>query len=238
MITKECCACQENKTLDEFHRNKNGKHGRTAKCKDCVRDYTKEYNERRDAEEKRSYMAEWHAANRGRRYGCGPRTYQALVDEANGHCAICDQVPNERLVVDHDHATGVVRELLCRRCNAALGAFNDDPSLLEKAARYIRDHTESPRVVLDEPRRHSIRPRTYATECINGHLLKGDNAAARKECPGAQCVSCRRASKAKYKARGDFDFLAYADVRYRRLTGLEPNLSAPGRSPKEAPHAR
>ena len=38
---------------------------------------------------------------------------------------------------DHNHATGKFRGWLCSRHNRALGAFNDDPALLRKAADYI-----------------------------------------------------------------------------------------------------
>lgn len=57
----------------------------------------------------------------------------------NGLCALC-QEPTNKPCVDHDHKTGIVRELLCPVCNKALGLFKDDPELLEKAAAYIRKH--------------------------------------------------------------------------------------------------
>lgn len=50
------------------------------------------------------------------------RTYDAILSAQGGGCAMCDRQPEgRRLDVDHDHATGLVRGLLCRRCNRQLG---------------------------------------------------------------------------------------------------------------------
>lgn len=46
------------------------------------------------------------------------------------------------LAVDHDHKTGQVRSLLCNRCNAGLGFFREDITLLEKAVEYIQKWTK------------------------------------------------------------------------------------------------
>lgn len=55
----------------------------------------------------------------------------------NRKCLIC----NEKLPlkIDHDHATGKVRGLLCDLCNRGLGYFKDNPKLLVNAAEYILD---------------------------------------------------------------------------------------------------
>lgn len=55
-------------------------------------------------------------------------------------CAICSRKAypaGSRLVVDHDHATGAVRALLCSPCNSALGLMGDKPDRLKAAARYL-----------------------------------------------------------------------------------------------------
>jgi hypothetical protein len=46
----------------------------------------------------------------------------------------------DTLVLDHCHASGQYRGLLCNACNLALGHFRDDISRLEKAVEYLRKH--------------------------------------------------------------------------------------------------
>ncbi len=41
------------------------------------------------------------------------------------------------LYIDHDHATGEVRGMLCRRCNFGLGWFDDDPNKVLGAMEYL-----------------------------------------------------------------------------------------------------
>jgi len=54
----------------------------------------------------------------GRRYAMR----QALVDMQRGQCALCLSGAVVPLIMDHDHATGNVRGLLCRSCNTREGA--------------------------------------------------------------------------------------------------------------------
>lgn len=55
-------------------------------------------------------------------YGLDREAYQALLAKQGGACAICHTPPNGRVLdVDHDHITNIVRGLLCRRCNLAVG---------------------------------------------------------------------------------------------------------------------
>jgi hypothetical protein len=54
------------------------------------------------------------------------------------NCPICKR-PGD-MVADHCHETGVSRERICRKCNAGLGMFMDDPKALRRAAKYIEKH--------------------------------------------------------------------------------------------------
>jgi predicted RecB family nuclease len=57
-------------------------------------------------------------------YGIGIREYDKMLRRQGFACAICRKPDEGRtLFVDHDHATGHIRGLLCRNCNTAAGWF-------------------------------------------------------------------------------------------------------------------
>jgi len=74
-----------------------------------------------------------------RKYGITIADYDRMFEEQNGVCAICGEPrPEARtLHVDHDHETGVIRGLLCFRCNNALGDFREEYELFQRAADYL-----------------------------------------------------------------------------------------------------
>lgn len=74
-----------------------------------------------------------------RTYGITSAQYEELFLAQRGRCAICKKPPTKRrLEVDHDHATGVVRGLLCWKCNhLLLGNSDDDSEKLRSAANYL-----------------------------------------------------------------------------------------------------
>jgi hypothetical protein len=75
-----------------------------------------------------------------KRYNLDLQAYKTLLEAQNGKCAICgggETGKFSRLSVDHDHATGKVRGLLCSACNAGLGRLRDSRKLLESALRYL-----------------------------------------------------------------------------------------------------
>ena len=69
-------------------------------------------------------------------YGITREEYDAMVARQEGKCLVCLQEP-KRLYIDHDHATGKIRGLLCNRCNAGLGFLGDDVERVRAAARYL-----------------------------------------------------------------------------------------------------
>ncbi len=76
-----------------------------------------------------------------RTFGISIHDYDEMFERQNGKCAICGSDKGgmgRSLAVDHCHATGKVRGLLCQQCNKGLGHFRDSTVLLESAIKYLR----------------------------------------------------------------------------------------------------
>lgn len=89
---------------------------------------------------KAKHPGHWREGQLRRKYGIGWAEYCALLARQRGLCAICgSDKPGGRglMHVDHDHATGRVRGLLCNACNRAIGQMADDPVRLRAAADYL-----------------------------------------------------------------------------------------------------
>jgi hypothetical protein len=71
-----------------------------------------------------------------------PELVPALLELQQHRCAIClkdlSQAPGRDVCADHAHGSGRMRGMLCRRCNAGLGHFKDDPLRLRLAVEYLR----------------------------------------------------------------------------------------------------
>jgi hypothetical protein len=80
------------------------------------------------------------ARRRKQRYGLTPEQYAAMVARQNGLCASCGVRPAEH--ADHDHVTGVVRELLCPGCNHAEGHLGSLDGA-RKLVAYLERHSLS-----------------------------------------------------------------------------------------------
>jgi len=79
-----------------------------------------------------------------RRYGLSLETYNQMMDEQKGRCAICGELPTNgkgnTLHVDHNHKTKKVRQLLCHNCNLSLGYAKEDTTILSKMIEYLKKH--------------------------------------------------------------------------------------------------
>jgi len=119
--SKTCSTCRVTYTPPEnaFCRNRVTKDGFQNICKGC------------------------HAKlHRNYKYGLEFGQIDRMKAEQNECCAICAK-PSADLVLDHDHKTDVIRQLLCRHCNSLLGMCDDDVSVLKLAIEYLAKHTAS-----------------------------------------------------------------------------------------------
>lgn len=126
---------------------------------------------------RRETLAAWREKNRGRlkeaqnrhneknptarktamlkfHYGITFEQYTSFVKRADGLCEICSSPPGTtrqtKLHLDHDHRSGKPRGILCHKCNRGLGLFNDSPSRLERAAKYLRERMNNDFLLKDE----------------------------------------------------------------------------------------
>lgn len=121
---KQCNTCGEVKPLSDYNLNR-GKH--MARCKPC-------------ATPSKLDKLKVHLKNR---YGLTYEEWTGMVKSQEGRCGICHDAPDDGdLVVDHCHATGKVRELLCRHCNIAAGAVRDNPTTARYLATYLEKYND------------------------------------------------------------------------------------------------
>lgn len=73
-----------------------------------------------------------------KKYGLTRAAWDAMLIAQSGRCGLCDN-PMRRPVVDHDHATNRVRDLLCDGCNTGLGIF-ERPGFPSAASAYLIRH--------------------------------------------------------------------------------------------------
>lgn len=143
---RECGMCRQVKTYDRFSPRAYAPDGTRlykSVCKDCCASRARQW-----CQDNRARHADTvHAAKLRNSYGMIPGDYGRLLAEQNGVCAICGKDEPDshgrtgtkfRLSVDHCHATGRVRGLLCNRCNRAIGLLGDNVELLERAIRYLK----------------------------------------------------------------------------------------------------
>ena len=71
-----------------------------------------------------------------RRYGIDIATFEEMRRVQDGRCALCRKRKANH--IDHDHATGQVRAILCFKCNNGLGKLSDDPKRVLRAVAYLR----------------------------------------------------------------------------------------------------
>lgn len=136
---KVCPTCKKLLPSSEFSKSYRG--GLQSWCKQCASKHNAIYRDVNSVK-----VREWHL---NYHYGITIEEYERMLQMQEGVCDLCKRpetaIDNRTgkvrpLSIDHDHETGVVRALLCKNCNQALGFVKDSPELLRRMADYIEEH--------------------------------------------------------------------------------------------------
>jgi hypothetical protein len=129
---KFCPKCRKTKGADDFPLCRCRKDGLGAYCKTCKATY--------DAPRNARQLGKWRNVLYSK-YGLTIEDVERMRNEQKNCCAIClRSFENGRFEVDHCHASGKARELLCARCNRWLAAL-ENSDYLAAATAYLIKHT-------------------------------------------------------------------------------------------------
>lgn len=161
---KKCSKCGILQNSKEFRKHSETRDGLDSMCKECHRaasrawkaknkdrvrkalyqwiDDNREHHNKYQRDLRRRNPDKVHARHIKYKYGCDKATYEALLIKQESKCAICrtehkPTIKFGKLYVDHCHKSGLIRGLLCTRCNALLGYAKDDSGLLIRASSYL-----------------------------------------------------------------------------------------------------
>ena len=139
--TKLCGRCKSEKDIADFSPSFAKRNGTW--CRPCVRAYYKIHRHSNvfgNASYRKAFKKN-NLTRKCKRLGISADEFTRLYKLQDGKCALCEIDQGEcikRFAIDHDHATGIVRGLLCDKCNRGIGLLNDSPSILIKAAEYVQ----------------------------------------------------------------------------------------------------
>jgi recombination endonuclease VII len=114
---KKCRTCKQRLPASSFTQQASQMHGLSSYCRACHAD-------------KRLNYIKWT------KYRIRHEDYERMLEEQQGLCGICQQPFKGKPHIDHNHASGAVRGLLCTRCNLSLGFF-ENGNFVELARAYL-----------------------------------------------------------------------------------------------------
>lgn len=122
-MVKECSTCRVRKNVKYFTPRKDTRDRLTTQCSDC---------------RKITVIACKYKTSR-------PEAEKLFYHQKNGYCDSCGlsaedhrKLYGSSLHIDHDHENGMIRGVLCHKCNVTLGNFKDSIGELELLIEYIK----------------------------------------------------------------------------------------------------
>jgi len=148
-----CSTCYESERAKTRigNRWKEGAEGKRAKChptrrnfahglcKDCHHKEFLANNPDKKKEYYKNFREKWQGYMLKNKFNMTIEQYDEMLENQNGVCAICKKEENKgrRLSVDHNHDNGLIRGLLCQKCNSIIGMALDNVETLKSAIHYI-----------------------------------------------------------------------------------------------------
>lgn len=140
---RRCTSCKEVKSLEHFHCDAKKRSGCVERCRTCVRQYQQGLRAKAQTDEE--YWRKCQSALLNKKYGVTLEWFESQVALRGMRCDCCGKVRTRKnrfgriksLVIDHDHATGEIRGLICPGCNVAIGNLGDSASGVEQALKYL-----------------------------------------------------------------------------------------------------
>ena len=192
-MIKYCRYCEQDKPYAHFSPHPHTTDRLSNKCKDCVSAYNKLRHAKKTREEldllnakRRANRNTWKTDRKKhfkRAYGITVEDYGTMLANQNGVCKICNAPcrSGKRLAVDHCHETGIVRGLLCAKCNTNLGrieAYLRDP---EPWDNYLRGSITSNSAVTQEHNSNTDKlPNGSSKSSVTNSLLSGKLSSKKK----------------------------------------------------------
>ena len=121
---KVCNRCYRLLPIENFEKNQNGKNNRTIRrpsCNDCrelIDGINIPLNVKKQWETTKPHFEIWECPI------CKKKTIPGLTS---------------KVVLDHNHKTGIPNAWICDSCNTGLGRFNDDTDVLTRAIQYLNN---------------------------------------------------------------------------------------------------
>lgn len=145
VTSKTCSRCEGIKSTKDFGKDASKPDRLSIYCYTCVRTINKakrsqeSYNPKRraNAHKYAKQNREWRLKTK---YGITIQQYEEMFDAQDRKCGICETNKSDTqgaFVIDHCHATGEIRGILCSYCNKSLGMFKDSVDTLNKAVVYL-----------------------------------------------------------------------------------------------------
>lgn len=126
---KICNICHCLLPIKDFALNQRNRHGpiRRPSCKNCRTDIDKRAPKTRQAR-----RAEKNRPKKGAPFQCPICKKRSIAGVT------------AKIVADHNHHTGDIRDFICDSCNTGLGRFKNGKDCLKDALAYIQEREQAP----------------------------------------------------------------------------------------------